>query len=100
MNVAIIVYPHTGHTLSMATKLQERLIVAGRRVTLEQLETIEPLGMGRERRGKRTRRSPEFVVLRKVFTNDLTRNRPAHHSKLSSGRLERAPGVGHCVRGL
>jgi hypothetical protein len=45
VNIGIIVYSHTGHTLSVATRLQEKLAAAGHQVTLEQLETVGPLKM-------------------------------------------------------
>jgi flavodoxin len=38
MNIAIVVYSRTGHTLSVARKLEERLTADGQTVTLEQLE--------------------------------------------------------------
>jgi flavodoxin len=38
MKIGIIVYSHTGHTLSVATKLKERLSANGRTVNLEQVE--------------------------------------------------------------
>jgi flavodoxin len=43
MNVGIIVYSHTGHTLSVARKLEERLSADGHAVTLEQLEIGGPV---------------------------------------------------------
>jgi flavodoxin len=46
MNIGIIVYSHAGHALSVATKLQQRLMEAGHQVTLEQLETVHPLQRG------------------------------------------------------
>ncbi len=46
MNIGIIVYSHTGHTFSVATKLKEALSAAGHSVTLESLETVAPLQMG------------------------------------------------------
>ena len=45
MDVGIIVYSQTGHTLSIAVKLKEALSAAGHRVSLEQLETVEPVRM-------------------------------------------------------
>lgn len=45
MSVGIIVYSRTGHTLSVARKLEERLAAKGHDVTLEQLETVEPLDL-------------------------------------------------------
>jgi len=39
VNVGIIVYPRTGHTLSVAKKLQDKLSAAGHTVNLEQVET-------------------------------------------------------------
>ena len=46
MNIGIIVYSHTGHTLSVAMKLKEALSASGHRATLEPLETVVPLQMG------------------------------------------------------
>jgi flavodoxin len=43
MNIGIIVYSRTGHTLSVAQKLQEKLSAAGHMVTLEQVETAGPV---------------------------------------------------------
>lgn len=45
MNIGIVVYSHTGHTLSVATKLKGKLSADGHTVTLEQLETVAPLKM-------------------------------------------------------
>lgn len=46
MNIGIIVYSHTGHTLAVAIQLKEALSASGHNVTLEQLETVVPLQMG------------------------------------------------------
>ncbi len=43
MNIGIIVYSQTGHTLSVAATLKERLSSTGHGVTLEQLETVGPV---------------------------------------------------------
>ena len=43
MNIGLIVYSQTGHTLSVAEKLKERLSAAGHVVTLEQIETVGPV---------------------------------------------------------
>jgi flavodoxin len=40
MRVGIVVYSHTGHTLTVAERLKERLSEIGHRVTLERLETV------------------------------------------------------------
>jgi hypothetical protein len=40
MNIGIIVYSQTGHTLSVATRLQQRLIALGHTANLEQVETV------------------------------------------------------------
>ena len=45
MDIGIIVYSHTGHTLSVSNKLQERLSSRGQKVTLERLVTTLPLTM-------------------------------------------------------
>jgi flavodoxin len=39
MKIGMIVYSKTGHTLSVAKKLREKLAAAGHTVTLEQVET-------------------------------------------------------------
>ena len=46
MNVGIIVYSQTGHTLSVAVKLQEALSAAGHAVNLEQVKTAGPVRPG------------------------------------------------------
>jgi hypothetical protein len=43
VNVGVIVYSWTGHTLSVATKLQEALSADGHAVRLERLETVGPV---------------------------------------------------------
>jgi flavodoxin len=48
MNIGIIVYSHTGHTLSVAMKLEEKLSAAGHRVTLERIETVGPATLNAE----------------------------------------------------
>jgi len=45
MNIGMIVYSRTGHTLSVAMKLKEKLSIAGHMVTLEQLETAGPVSL-------------------------------------------------------
>ena len=40
LNIGIIVYSKTGHTLSVANRLKEKLSAAGHAVTLERLETV------------------------------------------------------------
>lgn len=44
MNIGIIVYSQTGHTLSVATRLREKLSADGHAVTLERVESIGPVG--------------------------------------------------------
>ena len=46
MNVGIIVYSQTGHTLSVAAKLEQALSVVGHSATLERLEPVEPARPG------------------------------------------------------
>jgi flavodoxin len=43
MNIGMIVYSQTGHTLSVAMELKEKLSAAGHVVTLEQVETAGPV---------------------------------------------------------
>ena len=42
MNIGIIVYSLTGHTLTVATCLKEKLATDGHSVTLERVETVGP----------------------------------------------------------
>ena len=42
MNIGIIVYSLTAHTLTVATRLKEKLMADGHCVTLERLETVGP----------------------------------------------------------
>ena len=46
MNIGIIVYSHTGHTLAVAERLKETLSAAGHSVSLERLETVGPVALG------------------------------------------------------
>ena len=46
MNVGIVAYSRTGHTLSVAVKLAEALSAAGHTVTLEQVEAAGPVRPG------------------------------------------------------
>ena len=46
MNVGIIVYSRTGHTLSVAARLEEALSAAGHAVNLEQVEAAGPVRPG------------------------------------------------------
>jgi len=48
MNIGIVVHSQTGHTLSVAGKLKERLLEAGHAVTLEQVEPSGPAKPGAE----------------------------------------------------
>jgi flavodoxin len=43
MNIGIVVYSQTGHTLSVAVKLEEALSAAGHRVNLEQVDVAGPV---------------------------------------------------------
>ncbi len=47
MNIGIIVYSQTGNTLSVATRLREKLAAAGHAVTLERIEVIGDVAPGR-----------------------------------------------------
>ena len=46
MNIGLIVYSRTGHTLSVAARLGEALSVAGHAVKLEQVEAAGPVRPG------------------------------------------------------
>jgi len=52
MNIGIVVYSQTGHTLEVAGKLKERLIGKGHSVTLEQITVV----------GGRTPQTKEFEL--------------------------------------
>jgi len=45
VKIGIIVYSRTGHTLSVAKRLEDRLMADGHDVTLEQLETVGPVDL-------------------------------------------------------
>jgi flavodoxin len=45
MDIGIIVYSHTGHTLRVAMKLKERLSAIGHAVVLEQIEPAGPVSL-------------------------------------------------------
>jgi len=46
VHVGVIVYSHTGHTLTVAEKLGEKLSERGYAITLVELKTVAPLKMG------------------------------------------------------
>lgn len=46
MVIGIIVYSHTGHTLSVAKRLKARLTTDGHQVSLVELQTVVPLSLG------------------------------------------------------
>ena len=46
MNIGIVVYSRTGHTLFVAEKLKDAYLAAGHDVTLEQVETVGPVRPG------------------------------------------------------
>ena len=46
MNIGVVVYSFSGHALSVAQRLREKLAKAGHQVGLEQLETVAPLRRG------------------------------------------------------
>jgi len=46
MNIGVIVYSQTGHTLSVAIKLEEKLSAAGHVVNLERVEASGPAAPG------------------------------------------------------
>lgn len=48
MNIGMIIYSHTGNTLSVAEKLKEKLFEAGHTVSLERLETVGPATLATE----------------------------------------------------
>jgi hypothetical protein len=45
MDIGIIIYSHTGHTLIVSQKLKDKLSSKGHTVTLQHLETTVPLAM-------------------------------------------------------
>jgi multimeric flavodoxin WrbA len=46
MNIGLVVYSWTGHTLAVATEARDHLAAAGHKVTLERLETVGPVRPG------------------------------------------------------
>ena len=48
MNIGIVVYSLSSHTLSVAMNLQQKLAAAGHSVTLERLETVGPAKVSAE----------------------------------------------------
>ncbi len=48
MKIGMIVYSHTGNTLSVAERLEKELSAAGHEVTLERLETVGPSTLATE----------------------------------------------------
>jgi multimeric flavodoxin WrbA len=54
MNIGIMVYSHTGHTLSVARQLEQKLSADGHAVTLVKLEISGPVNAGAERASLRT----------------------------------------------
>lgn len=47
MNIGMILYSQTGHTLGVAKKLQEKLSAAGHSVTLERVEVVSDVAPGK-----------------------------------------------------
>lgn len=54
MNIGIIVYSLSGHTLFVAMKLKEELSAVGHEVTLERVETVGPAKVSAENAGLKT----------------------------------------------
>ena len=55
MNIGIIVYSRTGHTLSVAQTLKEGMSVAGHEVMLDQVETAGPVSLSATRAELKTK---------------------------------------------
>lgn len=55
MRIGVVVYSHTGHTLTVAERLKERLSEIGHSVTLERLESVGPVSPSAERGELRTK---------------------------------------------
>jgi menaquinone-dependent protoporphyrinogen IX oxidase len=49
MNIGIVVYSRTGHTLSVAKELKEKLSAAGHVVNLDRVQTARPVNQGATR---------------------------------------------------
>jgi flavodoxin len=76
-NIGIIVHSHTGHTLSVAMKLKEKLSAAGHVVTLEQVETAGPV--------KLSATSAELKTRPAIDTYDaLVFGSPVHGGRMSA----------------
>jgi menaquinone-dependent protoporphyrinogen IX oxidase len=58
MNIGIVVYSQTGHTLSVAMQLKEKLSAAGHAVNLERVEAAGPVGPAET--GIRLKTKPEI----------------------------------------
>jgi flavodoxin len=55
MNIGIIVYSFSGNTLSVASRLKEKLSAAGHMVTVERIETMGPATLAAESAELKTR---------------------------------------------
>jgi multimeric flavodoxin WrbA len=55
LNIAIVVYSLSSHTLSVATNLKQKLAAAGHTVTLERLEVVGPAKVSAEHAELKTR---------------------------------------------
>jgi multimeric flavodoxin WrbA len=55
LNIGIVVYSLSGHTLSVAMSLKEKLAAAGHTVTLERLEIVGPAKVSAERGALKTK---------------------------------------------
>jgi NAD(P)H dehydrogenase (quinone) len=89
MNIGIIVHSNTGHTLSVAMKLKEKLSTAGHVVTLEQVETAGPV--------KLSARSAELKTKPAIDIYDaLVFGSPVHGGRMSAAMtsyLEQIPSL-------
>ena len=89
MKVGIIVHSHTGHTLSVARKLEARLSAVGHAVTLEQLEIAGPVDFSATTAALKTRPAIdpyEALVLGSPVNG-------AHMSAAMKGYLDQIPSL-------
>jgi len=89
MNIGIIVHSHTGHTLSVAMKLKEKLSAFGHAATLEQVQTAGPV--------KLSAQSAELKTKPAIDTYDaLVFGSPVHGGRMSAAMtsyLEQIPSL-------
>jgi flavodoxin len=86
MEIGIIVHPITGHTLTVAKALEERLAADGQAVTLAQIETAERVKVGQER-AELANSPPVHPYEALVFAC------PVHGSQMSAAMISHLEGL-------